>query len=77
MLETLCLSSMHDSVFWFVSAGYVLCCTSEGVVTSEGKIINNSPGAVPSLDTVLLLVFIARAKRIFLQVLPSLSLLLT
>lgn len=39
MLETLCMSPMHDSVFWFVSAGYVLCCTSDLVVASEGKII--------------------------------------
>lgn len=39
MLETLCMSSMHDSVLWFVSAGYVLCCASELMVTSEGKII--------------------------------------
>lgn len=39
MLETLCMSSMHDSVFWFVSAGYVLCCASQLVVASEGKII--------------------------------------
>lgn len=39
MLETLCMSSVHDSVFWFVSAGYVLCCASELMVTSEEKII--------------------------------------
>lgn len=38
---------------------------------------DNSAGAVPSLDTVLLLVFIARAMGIFLQVLSFLSLLLT
>lgn len=39
MLETLCMSSMHDSVFWFVSAGHTLCCASELMVTSEGKTI--------------------------------------
>lgn len=39
VLETLCMSSMHDSVFWFVSAGYVLCRASESMVTSKGKII--------------------------------------
>lgn len=39
MLETLCMSSMHDTVFWYVSASYVLCYASESMVTSEGKII--------------------------------------
>lgn len=39
MLETLCMPSMHDTVFWYVSAGYVLCYASESIVTSEGKII--------------------------------------
>lgn len=39
MLETLYMSSMHDTVFWYVSAGYVLCYASESMITSERKII--------------------------------------
>lgn len=39
MLETLCMSSMHVSVFWYVSADYVLCYISELMIVSEGKII--------------------------------------
>lgn len=39
MLETLCMPSMHDTLFWYDFAGYVLCYTLESMVTSEGKII--------------------------------------
>lgn len=39
MLETLCMSSMHVSVFWYVSADSVLCYISELMIVSEGKII--------------------------------------
>lgn len=52
MLETLCMSSMHDSVFWFVSAG---CPLLRFRIGGNFRRKNNSAGAVPSLDTVLLL----------------------
>lgn len=45
MLETLCMPSMHDTLFWYISAGYVLCYTLEPNFRRE----NNSAGAVPSL----------------------------
>lgn len=46
-------------------------------IDGDSRREDNSAGAVPSLDTVLLLVFIPRATGIFLQILSFLSVLLT